>query len=223
MAVFFLSGLFYGCNQAHENVTVKPTEITAPEPPKPILVKDSVDHTLYPAIYAFMKELIRLHQLDTSYGLQIEPEINVAYSSDEKSFLKKYLIEKKKEIPQLVVTKDTIGRADSLGEYSFTLDRHSISFSNDFKCLTNADISYMINNKPDLERFKWDNSRLGFNLANHQNYYGLSIPLFSIDHKTAIIMIEALCPGLCGTGNTYLFRKKNAVWKKANKSLPWIH
>jgi hypothetical protein len=63
------------------------------------------------------------------------------------------------------------------------------------KCLTDGDIDFMLQQKIDHSNFKWDNSRLGFNLDNKNYWYAFSIPLFSQDKTKAILTIEDLCRG----------------------------
>jgi hypothetical protein len=88
--------------------------------------------------------------------------------------------------------------------------------------LTANDVDDMLRHKKSLTGFKWDNSRLGFNLSNRKNWFSFSIPLFS-RHKDKVIMkIESLCPGLCGTGYTVIFVMENGKWV-SHSSGYWYH
>jgi hypothetical protein len=181
----------------------------------------------YPEIYAFIKVLINDHQLDTSYGLFMEPEIACDLSHKDITFLETVRMKKKEKIKPPKIGQDTSHQLDSNLHINFTKLQLStsskiISFEPE-RFLTRQDIRYMLAGKPDPLQFRWDNSELGFDTSNHQNFYSLSIPLFSIDHKKAIIMIENLCPGLCGTGNTYIYKRENNMWKTETSSFGWIH
>ena len=88
--------------------------------------------------------------------------------------------------------------------------------------VSKADISTMLKQKEILADFKWNVKRLGFNVNNDSNWYAFSVPLFSTDRKKAIMMIENLCPGLCGTGSTIMFIKKKDKWT-SNQGKFWIH
>jgi hypothetical protein len=152
-------------------------------------------------IYDFMKVVIANKNLDSTYGLTIEPEINCDVSQDDETFLKTLLIEKNKKENENDITVIT---------------------SEIDKCLTKADIQFMLNQKAKLKLFKWDNSKLGFNFKNEKNWYSFSLPLFSTDQQKAIIKICSLCPGLCGTGQTVLFTKENNNWT-SQMNPPWVH
>lgn len=155
-------------------------------------------------IYDFMKIVIAERELNTSYGLTIEPEQNCDLSSDDAVFLKTLLIEKKKK----VVPEDAIAVPITLNELP--------------KSFTKADVEDMLQQKKLFSKFKWDNSRLGFNNENGKNWYCFSVPLFSRDKKKAIMMIRNLCSGLCGTGFTVVFMYKNGKWTSTDGG-QWIH
>jgi hypothetical protein len=173
---------------------------------------DSIDHkksniidTTNQYIYDFMKVVIADQKLDLSYGLTIDPEQGCDLSQDDKTFLKSLLIEKSK------------AKHENEDWRKMTITIHQLP-----KCLTMADIEDMILQKKKLANFTWDNSRLGFNLSNKNNWYCFSRPLFSIDKKTVVMMIRALCPGLCGTGYTVVFTNKNNNWISKSGG-QWIH
>jgi hypothetical protein len=160
-------------------------------------------------IYDFMKIVIADQKLDLSYGLTIEPESNCNLLQDDKTFLKTLLIQNKKQ----AVKSDTSNwRNKTFTSYAFELN----------KCLTKADIATMLLQKEKLASFKWDNSRLGFKLSNHKNWYCFSIPIFSQDKNKAVMMIRNLCSGLCGTGWTVLFIKENGKWISQTGE-QWMH
>jgi len=159
-------------------------------------------------IYDFMKIVIREQKLNLTYGLTIEPESGCDLSGDDYSFLKTLLIETKKQENNT----DT-------GDWR----KMTVSIFEMPKCLTHADIKSMLGQKSKLlPIFKWDNSRLGFDLTNNKNWYCFSIPLFSADKKKAVMMIRDLCQGLCGTGWTVLFRKEQNKWVSQTGG-QWIH
>jgi hypothetical protein len=156
-------------------------------------------------VYDFIKVVIADQNLDLSYGLSIEPEQNCDLSQDDRIFLETLLIGDSK------TAKDT-----SSGLY------FSINMNEFPKCLKRKDIKEMLVQKEKLSNFKWDNSRLGFNPSNKQNWYCFSRPLFSVDKKIVIMMIRSLCPGLCGTGWTVVFTNKNNKWN-SQMGGQWMH
>jgi hypothetical protein len=219
------ASLLFSCLQrANENEIESVRYSVSIDTAKIIAVKGSDQ---YPEIYAFIKELIRDHQLDTSYGLLLEPEIGCDLTQKDITFLKTLIIKKEEKIKSPLIAQDTSYQLDSnsyvkIMKLQPMVSPEIISLEPE-RCLTKQDIRYMLARKPDPLKFRWDNSELGFDTTNHQNFYSLSIPLFSIDHKKAIIMIEDLCPGLCGTGNTYVYKMQNKRWKTETSSFGWIH
>jgi len=167
--------------------------------------KINVPDTSNQNIYDFMKIVIADQKLDLNYGLSIEPENNCNGVQEDQIFLKTLLFEKTK------LAGDTVN-----------LKSLTITYNLLPKCLNKGDIADMLLQKEKLIHFTWDNSRLGFNLSNKKNWYNFSRPLFSKDRKKAIMMIECLCPGLCGTGWTVLFSKQNDKWT-SQKGEIWIH
>jgi hypothetical protein len=144
-----------------------------------------------------MKVVIAEQQLDLTHGLSLKPEQGCDLSDDDKKFLETLLIEKAKP------DNDT---------YSMELP----------KCLTNGDIEEMLLQKEKLKQFRWDNTRLGFELLNRENWYCFSIPLFSKDRKKVVMMIRDLCPGLCGSGRTIVFTNENNKWT-SHSGGGWLH
>ncbi len=145
-------------------------------------------------IYDFMREIIIQQKLDLKNGLETEIEKSANASLNDDEFLKSLLIDNKDINEGKDIMKDTF-------YYSFPE-----------KCLTQKEINSMLNSKKQLKNFKWNNSFLGFNKENKKNKYSFSLPLFSSDRTKAIIMIKYTCPGLCGSGQTILFKKENGIW-----------
>lgn len=155
-------------------------------------------------IYDFMKIVIKDQQLDLSNGIALEPEENCSTNETDVDFLSSLLIEKKK------VQNDTF----DLKNMIFTIYEFP-------KCLTKYDIDYMLLQKKEMANFKWNNYRLGFNQKNRHYWYSLSVPIFSKDKHTAVMKINNLCNGLCGSGYTVVFVYKNNHWT-STISFTWI-
>jgi hypothetical protein len=184
----------------------------------------------YPEIYAFIKQLIKQKELNDTYGLIIEPAAACDLSQNDNTFLKTLLLEKKKiQAPYkepadtLKSITDSSSKLNINTKISYNAPQPITLLLQPEKCLTKKDIRYMVAQKPDPVTFRWDNSALGFNMKNDSNYYSISIPLFSLDHKKAVVLIEQLCPGLCGTGNSYVYFKKKDKWVTTSFSFGWIH
>ncbi len=155
-----------------------------------------------------MKVIIDEQELNLNYGLRIEPEINFDLAkSDEENF---------KSLLSVLEYENKNKITDSL---NWTYELNSENLLSE---LTKQDISEMIKQKEKLKAFKWNNSELGFNLSNKNNWYSFSVPLFSEDKTKAVMMIRDLCPGLCGGGKTILFTKKNEKWI-SNTGIIWLH
>jgi hypothetical protein len=88
--------------------------------------------------------------------------------------------------------------------------------------LSKKDVQYMLEQRSRLSAFKWDRTRLGLNTANEKFSYEFSVPLFSLDHEKAIVVVEYLCPGLCGNGSVILYTKKNNKWESQSVN-GWYH
>ena len=146
-----------------------------------------------------MKIVIKEQKLDMNYSLRIYPESDFHISTSDSITFNNLLFEldsKKQKIDSL--SSDT-------SSYFIT----PLSFLSDF---TKTDIAEMKYQKKNVASFQWDNSRLGFNLSNKENWYSFSIPLFSKDKNKVVLMIKSLCPGLCGSGQTIIFLNKNGNW-----------
>lgn len=182
---------------------------TQPKKISPSTQADFKDSITEREIYDFMQVVITDQKLRKENGIATEPESRCDFSIDDKDFLKTLLIDttKEKEI------------SDSLNPDQMTF---TTSFGQLDKCLTNADIDFMLQQKNGHLSFKWDNNRLDFDTENKKYWYAFSIPLFSKDKTKAIIMIEDLCPGLCGGGWTVLFKRQNGKWT-SQKGNQWLH
>ena len=154
-----------------------------------------------------MKIVIVNQNLDSTYGLTIEPEPGCDLSGNDNVFLKTLLIEK--------VTKNK--KIDTGDWRNMTFNTAETQ-----KCLTSNDIKAMLEQKQRFSSFKWDNRRLGFNLDNRNNWYCFSIPLFSKDRTKAVMMIRDLCKGLCGSGSTLVFTKSRGKWTSQSSAI-WYH
>ena len=146
-------------------------------------------------IYDFMKVVIADQKLDLNHGVAGTPEQKLYTAYDYRAFLTELLIDTSEH--------DTALRQEG---------RPIVIRATLKKCLTQGDIDYMLLQRKNMANFYWNNGRLGFNFSDAGNYYSFSVPVFSKDKRKAIIMINDLCPGLCGTGYTLLFTKKGKRW-----------
>lgn len=165
-------------------------------------------------IYNFIQLVIDQTELKKDYKLSL-----TSYEDSDitNSFLKKFLIDtvskvSEKKSSQLI--KDSI-----TGKYIVPI---TSIWPSQPKVLTANDINYMLEQKKYSENFKWDNSIFNFNQTNNDNWYSISLPLFSTDKSKVIVTIVDRCKGLCGTGYTYLFIKVDDKWKKETISF-WVH
>jgi len=154
------------------------------------IIAQEVDEVRF--IYAFVKEIMAQQNIDLNNGLQLEAEPNVAENQDDKTYLK-----------SLLINENEINRQNYSTIITLTIPG---------KCLTKKEMKSMLDQKRKFKNFKWDNSILGFNIENKKNYYTFSVPLFSPDKTKAVMMIKSICPGLCGSGQTILFKKENGEW-----------
>lgn len=142
-------------------------------------------------IYSTINYIITEQKLNKDYGLKIVPADQWDLSKEDKEFL-----------TGLILTKE---QKDSLGgnrKLSITVPLiHDLGLQ---KCLTKEDADFMLSQKETNKDFQWDNSKLGFNLDNHDNWFEFSVPLFTKDKSKAIFLVAKLCKGLCGTEQTFL-------------------
>ena len=204
--ILILIATSFGCGQTTPNQLSQTTDSLNFVK---INLSNPIQDTSNQAIYDFMKVVMQNQKLDLSYGLTIEPELNCDLFQDDKIFLKSLIIKKQKFKKKV---DNTNWRTEIITINPFEFE----------KCLTNEDVDNMLLKKEKLSSFKWDNSRLNFNLKNVTNWYCFSIPLFSKDKTKAIMIIRNLCKGLCGTDCTVLFQHKNNEWK-SQIGAQWIH
>lgn len=55
-----------------------------------------------------------------------------------------------------------------------------------------------------------------------KSYYGVSVPIFSMDQKTAYVEVTYHCSEFCSEAYGYILVKKNDSWTIAKKKLIWI-
>jgi len=191
----FLSAL-YGCGQNPTNRRIISNKIET---------RDSVSES---EIYDFMKVVIANQKLKTNNGLSSEPKLNCDISLDDKEFLKSLLIDTTKQETNNYT--DTTDWKNGIITFTATTEFGQLD-----KCLTNADIAFMLQQKADHSNFKWQ-------IKNDSTWYAFSVPLFSKDKSKAIIMIEDLCSGLCGLGWSVLFKKEDNQWISQTGN-QWFH
>jgi hypothetical protein len=152
-------------------------------------------------IYEILEFVIKDQALDKNFGLRIKPGDRCDLNKEDKEFLTDLILEPK---PLKDSTFDSVDF-----KISMPLDTFSLGLQ---RCLIKEDVDYMLQQKEMAKDFKWDNSRLGFNLDNTENWYEFSVPLFSADESKAILLVSKLCKGLCGTEQTFLIEKIDGKW-----------
>ncbi|MEO8770734.1 MAG: hypothetical protein ABI402_11630 [Ferruginibacter sp.] len=203
---FTLVIIMFGCGQSNKehdiHFTTHSDPITTAFNTPPAAGKRDTTNQY---IYDFMKIVIVEEKLDLSYGLSTVPEQRCDPGQEDKDYLSRLLIKKKEKSKPININEwQTI-------KLSVEPER----------CLTNTDRNSMLLQKEKLDSFEWDISRLGFKSMNNKNWYSFSVPIFSADKRKAIMMIENLCPGLCGTGNTIVFTKENNKWTSKQYGTWW--
>jgi hypothetical protein len=151
-------------------------------------------------VYDFMLAVIEELSLNRKSGLIALPKSSCIINMKDEDMIDSMLIGKPKPVKEWQQGDVFSGSLAGLPE-----------------CLTLADKADMLNQKKKLAGFVWDNSRLGFNRAHSKFNYTFSVPLFSKDRTKAILFIAYLCPGLCGSGETVLFEKKENKWQVEQK------
>jgi hypothetical protein len=146
-------------------------------------------------IYSTLEYIITEQKLNKDYGLKIIPAKRCDSGKEDKEFLS-----------GLIITTD---QKDSLADDSIAIPLvHDLGLQ---KCLTKEEVDFMLSQKKINKEFKWNNSKLGFNLDNHDNWYEFSVPLFNKDKSKAIFLVSKLCKGLCGTEQTFLVEINGGV------------
>lgn len=166
-------------------------------------------------LHDLVKIFINEQGLNLNYGLRLEPEPNFdTYKSDNDNFT---------EFINQLEPKEIGEQAKEIREQTdFSLLEAKLDAQSLMTGLTKEDVLEMVEQKKSLKSFKWNIDRLGFDSSNKENWYSFSVPLFSKDQRKAIMMIKDLCPGLCGSGKTILFTKKNEKWT-SNTGMIWFH
>ena len=54
------------------------------------------------------------------------------------------------------------------------------------------------------------------------DYSCLTSPLFSRDGKTVIVQISTICGGLCGSGETWVLKRRQGKWRKVRLLNSWV-
>lgn len=147
-------------------------------------------------IYEILEFVVKEQALDKNFGLRIKPGDRCDLNKEDKEFLTDLILEPK---PLKDSTFDSVHL-----KISAPLDIFSLGLQ---RCLIKEDVDYMLQQKEMARDFRWNNTRLGFNLDNTENWYEFSVPLFSADKSKAILLVSKLCKGLCGTEQTFLIEK----------------
>ncbi|WP_298511331.1 hypothetical protein [uncultured Kordia sp.] len=170
--------------------------------------------TSHQDIYDFMQIVIKEQKLDKNYAIRITPESGFNQVEADSVTLDKLILKIQNKGQKKELTKESPNQTVLYIE-PFNLIDHLDKF-------TEEDISEIKQQKSKLDDFQWDNSKLGFNQENKDNWYVFSIPLFSKDRTKAVMMIRDLCPGLCGNGKTIVFTKTKGKWISSIGNF-WLH
>lgn len=180
---------------------------------------DTISHK---EIYEIMRVVIEDQKL--LKGMYLDPvAASHCSTSDDSSYL--YTLDS----AQITIKeadkkfRDTCMTGIKGAPFDIPLERISFTIGDGIPpCLSKGDIAYMLEQREKVSAFKWDKKKLGFNKKATYNYYYISVPLFSLDKTKALLMIEELCPGLCGQGHTLLYTLRNGKWI-AQSSSTWHH
>ena len=158
-------------------------------------------------LYEFMQMAITQRNLKKSYGISNGIDTNSMNHTLDTAFLSKYLIDS-------VAIKNRL-RFDSI-QAQLPLDSFphiNPYFDDGIKCLTQEDIQAFLKSKKINSAFKWQNSRLGFDIHNKEEWYSFTLPVFNTDHSLALMSISYRCNlFMCGNGDIILFKKENKKW-----------
>ena len=175
-----------------------------------LLLACAQDRVSNDTVYEIIDFVIKDQELDKTRGLKLEPEEQYSLDKTDEDFLK--------SLVETIAPADTVSDTTKIelviGE---TFDLGQLS-----KCLTEADVDYMIRQRDSNTDFIWDNSKLGFDLNNKDHWYVLTVPLISKDGTKAVMLISDLCKGLCGRGWTLLLKKENGIWT-SELGTSWLH
>tara|TARA_B100000508_G_C11456196_1_gene276862 strand:+ start:1568 stop:2224 length:657 start_codon:yes stop_codon:yes gene_type:complete len=168
-------------------------------------------------IYGFMNYLMCEGILNKDHGIEQSAEEDFGYMKSVDSILF-----------QLEINQDN-SKEDSIEDHSkldsssqqdqgetLLIDTGTIRFhwcapSRYPKVLASKDSKFIKKQLSDNKNFRWNNDRLGF-LSKSNHWYQISVPCFSLDKNHVIILIRSFCPGLCGSGDVYLFTKNGSEW-----------
>jgi hypothetical protein len=160
-------------------------------------------------VYDLLQFVIEDQELDKTHGLRLDPEENCSLDKSDKDFLQDLVVEEP--------VSDTLTNS---GKYEVKIPTtFELKMT---RCLTQDDVDFMLNQKIKNKTLQWDNSRLGFDLNNSNDWYVFSVPLLSRDKQKAVMMVRDLCKGLCGQGWTLVLTKENGKWT-SEKGLSRIH
>jgi len=159
------------------------------------VILDSQDHR---EIYSIINGLIADGKLNRNYVLKTIAEETSEY------FLRSLVIEHgDANSSQLRVSSDG----------KLVLNDSAVLVRGPERCLESADVDHMLMQEKQMEKFQWDNSRLGFQGSNKKEWYTISVPLFSADSSKAVVRIFYRCDQfLCGTDETLLLTSRNGRW-----------
>ena len=101
-------------------------------------------------------------------------------------------------------TKDFSNLKVNIGECFEGLETKPEIGEVSFEEIVNQDVSDKIINRPLISQ------------------WGVTTPAFSHDRSRAIIYAEFYCGGLCGSGDYYLFEKRNEHWVIAGWQTLWV-
>lgn len=163
-------------------------------------------------IYELIQFIVANQKLDSTYGFDLRPE--------SPEFDSIFLVGM---LPS--DTTDDFAKIDTVnGKFELTVKKtFSFNSSSFEECLLPDDIPFMLTQLRSNREFLWDSSKFSFDKKNRDHWYSISVPVFSLDKSTALVTIEKLCPGLCGTGYNLLLKKDNGAWTASTSGGTWIH
>lgn len=191
---------------------------------QPLSANDSIQYVLptEEEIYNFIELVIKEQKLNKSFGLQLKVDNYINTKKNDSILLNGPLSTKTIRTDSITLRPEKYDTLIWSTNDTFILHRAPHKFiMNDNRCLNENDIDYMLKQQNCYSNFFWNNTLLGFN-NNNQQWYNLSVPLFSIDRNKVIIKVVELCPGLCGHGNTILYKKVKNEWQSTYIET-WFH
>lgn len=163
--------------------------------------------------------------LTPKYGVkQLVPDktiyefINSCITSDTSYFKRCKTIIGREQLPPFSTKRDSLQiiQADSIftkedADFIFKQARFSTNFKLSERKLTQVRTVIL----PGFdEAFGKDRHKFWSNLLKEcGGYCSSSMPLFSVDRKTAIIRLSYTCGTLCAYGGQYIYKKVNGKWK----------